>query len=168
MKHIRIDGANANPGAPKDWRPSRDGECGALPVRATFDGTRPIKCESAWMPTPQEMDALNNGGCVILTVAGWQVPVSLHVEPLVTSGDRIEVAAGEAACAIANAGGEVTNSEIAKGGSTMSMDAISDFHGTVQGHLTTFRNLIIEECAVVAEIALAKTAASDIRRLVRL
>lgn len=75
-----IIGANAFPGAPKNWDPKRDGQCGALPVRVTLEGERIVKCESAWEPTPAEVELLKNGGQVILTVAGWQVPVSLRVE----------------------------------------------------------------------------------------
>lgn len=78
----RIAGWNAAPGAPQGWNPERDGECGALPVRATVnaDGTVAM-CESAWEPTPAELAALNAGGQVVLRVIGWQVPVALYVEP---------------------------------------------------------------------------------------
>jgi hypothetical protein len=94
MKPIVIAGANANPGAPKDWDPARDGSCGKLPIRVTteasngdsghwppYDGDRVVSCESAWEPTPHELELLNAGGSIILFVAGWQVPVSLRVEP---------------------------------------------------------------------------------------
>lgn len=77
-----IHGWNAAPGAPKDWNPERDGECGALPIRATFhtDGTI-SHVESAWEPTPTELAQLNSGGSVILRIVGWQPPVALFVEP---------------------------------------------------------------------------------------
>lgn len=38
-------------------------------------------CDSAWEPTPAELEMLNAGGSVVLRVVGWQVPVALYVEP---------------------------------------------------------------------------------------
>ena len=84
-----IKGWNAAPGAPEGWDPARDGECGALPIRMfppnALDigggGARLQWCESAWEPTPQELEWLNKGGSLILRVIGWQVPVALYVEP---------------------------------------------------------------------------------------
>lgn len=77
----RIAGANAYPGAPKGWKPDRDGECGHLAIRVTRDGDRVVHCESAWEPTPKELELLNAGGQVVLRVCTWQVPVALYVEP---------------------------------------------------------------------------------------
>jgi hypothetical protein len=78
-KHIA--GAVANPGAPEGWKPE-DGTCGHLPIRifARNDGTI-MWCESAWEPTPQEIEWLARGGQIVLRVIGWQVPVALYVEP---------------------------------------------------------------------------------------
>jgi hypothetical protein len=85
-----IKGWNAAPGAPAGWDPAKDGECVALPVRVfppnAINGpweNRPTVqyCESAWEPTPQELEYLNNGGKLILRIVGWQVPVALYVEP---------------------------------------------------------------------------------------
>jgi hypothetical protein len=47
-----IAGWNAAPGAPRDWNPEQDGECGALPIRmfppAAAKGQTEIQyCESA-------------------------------------------------------------------------------------------------------------------------
>ncbi len=75
------------PGAPPGWNPERDGDCGALPIRvfprSALDGKHPLQyVESAWEPTPAELEQLNAGGQVILRVWGWQVPVALYVEPL--------------------------------------------------------------------------------------
>jgi hypothetical protein len=88
VKHTTIEGANAHPGAPKGWDPEQDGICGVLPVRVTWsknalghDTGRAQTCESAWVPSPEELATLNRGGTVRLVVAGWQVPVSLHVDP---------------------------------------------------------------------------------------
>ena len=36
------------------------------------------ECVSAWKPTEAELKMLNEGGYVILSVVGWQVPVSLY------------------------------------------------------------------------------------------
>lgn len=83
-----IAGWNAAPGAPANWDPKRDGDCGSLPIRfwpcnAKLDGTEPRVqwCESAWEPTPRELELLNAGGQIVLRVCGWQVPVALYVEP---------------------------------------------------------------------------------------
>ncbi|HQU03505.1 MAG TPA: hypothetical protein PLT25_02185 [Acidocella sp.] len=77
-----IAGCNAAPGAPADWNEERDGPCCGLPIRVVrhADGT-PAYCESAWEPTPREIETLAAGGSVILRVVGWQVPVALYVEP---------------------------------------------------------------------------------------
>ena len=82
-----IRGWNAAPGAPKNWDPKRDGDCGALPIRvfppkALVVSNVPVQyVESAWEPTPQELEWLNQGGSLILRIVGWQVPVALYVEP---------------------------------------------------------------------------------------
>lgn len=77
----RIAGANAYPGAPLGWEPERDGACSRLAVRVTMDaGGNPKYCESAWEPTPAELQMLNAGGQIVLTIVGWQVPVALSVE----------------------------------------------------------------------------------------
>lgn len=78
-KHI--SGANAYPGAPEGWQPEKDGSCGHLAVRVTKEGDRIGHCESAWEPTPKELEMLNAGGQIVLRVIGWQVPVALYVEP---------------------------------------------------------------------------------------
>ncbi len=93
-----IQGWNAAPGAPKGWNPERDGECGILPIRAfppaALEGKERLQyCESAWEPTPQELEWLNAGGQLVLRVVGWQVPVALYVEPPPRSDveDQVEV-----------------------------------------------------------------------------
>ena len=81
MEKQTIDGAIANPGAPKNWDPSV-GTCGGLPIRVFWkrDSDDIAYVESAWKPTPEELALLNAGGNVILRVIGWQVPVSVYVE----------------------------------------------------------------------------------------
>lgn len=93
-----IAGWNAAPGAPAGWDPSRDGECGCLPIRVfpprALQGMGPVKfCESAWEPTPAELEMLNEGGQVVLRVLGWQVPVALYVEPPPAEPDEVPQAA---------------------------------------------------------------------------
>lgn len=77
----RILGANHYLGAPRNWDPEKDGDCGHLAIRTQGnprggDGW----CESAWEPTPAELEALNNGGSIILRIVGWQPPVAMYVE----------------------------------------------------------------------------------------
>jgi len=83
-----ILGWNAAPGAPKGWDPALHGECGALPIRAfppraiePGSGIPLQYVESAWEPTPQELEWLNRGGQLVLRVMGWQPPVALYCEP---------------------------------------------------------------------------------------
>lgn len=76
-----ISGVGVLLGAPKDWNLARDGECGVLPIRVHGRrGQGDTYCESAWEPTPRELEQLNAGGQVVLRVYGWQVPVALSVE----------------------------------------------------------------------------------------
>jgi hypothetical protein len=79
MEVATIKGATHNPGAPRSWTPE-NGPCGALPIRFQRDSYGNDECVSAWKPTAKELEMLNNGGFVILSVVGWQVPVSLYVE----------------------------------------------------------------------------------------
>lgn len=74
----RIANATKVLGAPADWDQSK-GKCGGLAIRIV-ETTQGIACESAWEPTPAELEMLNNGGSVVLRVMGWQVPVALDVE----------------------------------------------------------------------------------------
>jgi hypothetical protein len=85
MEHGIITGWNAAPGAPRKWDPARDGECGALPIRVTThaDGTVPY-CESAWVPSPEDIRHIVAGQPIILHVVGWQIPVAVWVEPPAT------------------------------------------------------------------------------------
>lgn len=75
MIPLRITNATHYLGAPKDWKPETDGECGHLAVRVVDN-----IWQSAWEPTPAELAALNAGGSVILSVVGGQPPVALGVE----------------------------------------------------------------------------------------
>jgi hypothetical protein len=86
MDYVTIPGANAAPGAPRDWNPEIHGECGALPIRVhpseALDGSVPVEyVESAWRPDAADLSALLYGGHVVLRVFGWQPPVALYVEP---------------------------------------------------------------------------------------
>lgn len=68
-------------GAPAGWKPDTDGDCGHLAIRTNGDPRRGSGwCESAWEPTPAELEQLNAGGSIILRVVGWQPPVALYVE----------------------------------------------------------------------------------------
>lgn len=75
MMPLRIEGATHYLGAPKDWKPEENGRCSHLAVRQVGN-----VFESAWEPTPSELQALLDGGRVVLSVVGGQPPVALHVE----------------------------------------------------------------------------------------
>lgn len=78
MDVATIKGATHNPGAPRDWTEA-NGPCGTLPIIYRKDSHGNPESVSAWRPTPEELKMLNDGGFVILSVVGWQVPVSLYV-----------------------------------------------------------------------------------------
>jgi hypothetical protein len=81
MEHGIITGWNAAPGAPANWNPTRDGECGALPIRVSVHEDQSVAyCESAWLPSPSDIAAIVAGSPIILRVVGWQPPVALFVE----------------------------------------------------------------------------------------
>lgn len=72
-----IKGATHNPGAPRDWTEA-NGPCGTLPIIHRRDAHGNPESVSAWKPTPEELAQLNAGGFVILSVIGWQIPVSIY------------------------------------------------------------------------------------------
>ena len=77
----RITGASHWLGAPAGWKPDKDGDCGHLAIRTTGDPRHGKGwCESAWEPTPAELEQLNAGGSIILRVVSWQPPVAMYVE----------------------------------------------------------------------------------------
>ena len=75
MMPLRISDATHFLGAPKGWEPEKDGRCSHLAVRRIDD-----VWQSAWEPTPAEIEMLNAGGTVVLSIVGGQPPVSLSVE----------------------------------------------------------------------------------------
>lgn len=76
MRPGDIEGATTRLSRPESWDETRDGTCDDLAVRMTTAGT----IESAWYPTPEEIDAMSKGSPVILTVWGHlHPPVSLNV-----------------------------------------------------------------------------------------
>lgn len=81
----RILGASHWLGAPAGWKPDVDGDCGHLAIRTQGDPRHGRGwCESAWEPTPKELEQLNAGGSVILRVVSWQPPVAVYVEEVGT------------------------------------------------------------------------------------
>jgi hypothetical protein len=79
---MRIAGATHTLGAPKEWDNERDGHCGRLAVRKVGN-----VYESAWELTPEEIEAINQGGHIVLRVVGGQPPVQLWVEPPRAEGE---------------------------------------------------------------------------------
>lgn len=77
MEKAAIKGYTHNPGAPKGWT-SANGTCGTLPVIYRTDQFGNKECVSAWKPSAEELQQLNAGGFVILSIIGWQVPVALY------------------------------------------------------------------------------------------
>ena len=77
MDVATIKGATHNPGAPRSWT-EVNGPCGTLPIIFRRDEHGNYESVSAWKPTAQDLYILNNGGFVILSCIGWQIPVSMY------------------------------------------------------------------------------------------
>lgn len=80
MKVVIFKGYDIALNAPRDWKPSRDGACAALPVRVTSDGRHDL-LQSYWKPDAAELKALNEGYSICLSVVGRvHPPVMMHVQ----------------------------------------------------------------------------------------
>ena len=62
-------------GAPSEWDAEKNGKCHKLAVRV-----KDKIFESAWEPTPEEIEAIVRGASVVLSVYGGQPPVRISVE----------------------------------------------------------------------------------------
>jgi hypothetical protein len=62
-------GANKVYTAPENWDAEKQGPCLDLHVIA-----EPYSITSIWLPTADELAQLNNGGYVMLVIAGTQMP----------------------------------------------------------------------------------------------
>lgn len=74
MISARIANATRRLGAPTGWDEARDGVCVGLDV--LIDGNAFTSC---WEPTADELERLNAGAKIYLTVVGGQPPVALQV-----------------------------------------------------------------------------------------
>jgi hypothetical protein len=60
--------------APRDWKPSRDGECAALPaVIVQESGAQYLR--SYWKPSAEELCALHQGQVITLDIMGLKHPI---------------------------------------------------------------------------------------------
>ncbi len=63
-------------GAPANWNPVRDGQCGVLSVRDDIaDVSGYPTMTSAWLPTKDERERIQNGLPILLTIYGRTHPV---------------------------------------------------------------------------------------------
>ncbi len=80
MRFTQHPSNNAVLGAPKNWDQSGELPCGALPVTQGEHDGMPVRI-SFWMPTAEEIQALQAGGMVRLWVYGAFHPaVAMDVE----------------------------------------------------------------------------------------
>lgn len=87
MIPARIEGTDIVIGAPPNWDERESGRCMGLPVRLTERGGNRWM-ESAWRPSPAELDALNRGACVLLMVSAAAHPVvSIGTTPIPGVGE---------------------------------------------------------------------------------
>ena len=80
MNILRIEGCTRTLGAPSDWSEEHNGVCAGLPIRdvVTDDGNPWM--QSAWEPSPDELERLKAGAPIILWINGVAHPVvSLQV-----------------------------------------------------------------------------------------
>lgn len=70
-----IAGANTRLGAPAQWDEEKHGKCETILARIDGD-----LIQTAWLPSPEELAALNAGAHVVLTLWGLVPPAALHVE----------------------------------------------------------------------------------------
>lgn len=54
--------------------------CGDLPVVREVDEEGHLSVTSAWKPSAEDLEVLNAGGCICLTVLGGQPPVSMWAQ----------------------------------------------------------------------------------------
>lgn len=80
MDSIKTATTNSTLGPPESWTKERDGECTPLPITRTDDGRGNHIMQSTWVPDRDELDALNAGAPVILTIWGaMHPPVAVSV-----------------------------------------------------------------------------------------
>lgn len=70
MKALPLANCNLKMAPPPDWDEATQGPCGTLDIH--FDGE---SMRSAWLPSPEELAALNAGQPVILGIIGRSHPV---------------------------------------------------------------------------------------------
>lgn len=70
MKPVKFQGVNCTYKAPG---------CEDLPSLHVLDGEH-LSVTSVWKPSAEDMEVLNNGGCVCLNVLGGLPPVALWVQ----------------------------------------------------------------------------------------
>ena len=75
MRFCNFPEATHQMGAPANWDPATQGECGVLPVQVTEDG----RCRSLWSPDVTERSKIAQGYPIALEVVGGQPPVSVYV-----------------------------------------------------------------------------------------
>lgn len=80
MKPVEFEGQTVLLGPPKE---SQRGTCGALPVRIAPDTIWGRSFVSYWRPAPEELEILNAGGHVRLTVQSLHPPVWIDAEKVV-------------------------------------------------------------------------------------
>lgn len=75
MDIVDIAGRTRVFGAPQDWNPERDGECGALPIRDERFAPGTNKMVSEWKPSAIEIEHLKLGAPLQLGIIGTTHPV---------------------------------------------------------------------------------------------
>lgn len=85
----RIEGAESVLDPPENWEKDRAGECQRLPIRVTRHAGY-IWQQSAWMPSPQEIAAIQRGAPVILSISAPVHPVvAVNVGAVPGAGDPV-------------------------------------------------------------------------------
>lgn len=79
MNFVDFVGKEVDLKPPKDWRDTDRVTCRALPIKTEHVGEFLAKV-SYWKPSPEELELLNSGACVKLSILGPISPTILAVE----------------------------------------------------------------------------------------
>lgn len=71
MEPVKFEGMNITYVAPG---------CGDLPALAIIEGESIQTVTSVWKPSAEDLELLNKGGCICLSVHGGQPPVGLWTQ----------------------------------------------------------------------------------------
>lgn len=79
MNSIDFHGATHRFGAPVDWNEELNGPCDTLSVLVAELPSGAKSFSSVWVPTVEELELLNKGSGVVLTIIGTQPALAMGI-----------------------------------------------------------------------------------------